>query len=83
MGGRLCSLDQTSRKLSNSVPAIEVLKFKIPSPQSFSAQISMSGRLNVDGETVNLDGGTLTLDGGTCPYYNLSTEYGTSFNVTR
>ena len=34
---------------------------------SSSAQISMGGRLNLDGGTLNLDGGTLTLDGGTRP----------------
>ena len=34
---------------------------------SFSAQISMGGRLNLDGGTLNLHGGTLTLDGGTRP----------------
>ena len=42
---------------------------------SSSAQISMGGRLNLDGGTLNLDGGTLTLDGGTRPLYNLSTGY--------
>ena len=40
---------------------------------SSSAQISIGGRLNLDGGTPNLDGGTLTLDGGTRPPYNLST----------
>ena len=34
---------------------------------SFSAQISMGGRLNLDGRTLNLDEGTLTLDGGMRP----------------
>ena len=42
---------------------------------SSSAQISMGGRLNLDGGTVNLDGRTLTINGGTCPPYNLSTGY--------
>ena len=32
---------------------------------SSSAEISMGGRLNLDGGTLNLDGGTLNLDGGT------------------
>ena len=43
--------------------------------RSSSAQLSMGGRLNLDGGTLNLDGGTLTLDGGTRPPYNLSTVY--------
>ena len=34
---------------------------------SSSAQISMDGRLNLDGGTLNVDGGTLNLDGGTRP----------------
>ena len=45
---------------------------------SSSAQISIGGRLNLDGGTPNLnggtpnlDGGTLTLDGGTRLPYNL------------
>ena len=45
---------------------------------SFSAQISMSGRLNLDVRTLNIDGETLTLDRGTrpsAPLYNLSTGY--------
>ena len=49
---------------------------------SFSAQISMSGRLNLDGGTLNLDEGTLNLDEGTLTLYegtripyNLSTGY--------
>ena len=32
---------------------------------SSSTQLSMGGRLNLDGGTLNLDGGKLTLDGGT------------------
>ena len=43
---------------------------------SSSAQLSMEGRLNLDGGTLNLDGGTLTLDGGRVfprSPYNLST----------
>ena len=43
---------------------------------SSSAQISMRGRLNLDGGTLNLDGETLTLDEGTRPPYNLSTGLG-------
>ena len=39
-----------------------------------SEQISMGGRLNLDGGTLNLDEGTLTLDEGTRPPYNLSTD---------
>ena len=42
---------------------------------SSSAQISMSGSLNLDGGTLNLDRGMLILDGGTRPAYNLSTAY--------
>ena len=34
---------------------------------SSNAQISMGGRLNLDGETLNLDGRTLTLDEGMRP----------------
>ena len=40
---------------------------------SSSAQLSMGGRLNLDGGTLNLDGGMLTLDGGTRLPNNLST----------
>ena len=50
---------------------------------SSSAQLSVGGRLNLDGGTVNLDGGTLTLDGGTrlpASPCNLSTVYNYSKN---
>ena len=43
---------------------------------SSSAQISIGGRLNLDGGTLNLDGGMPTFDGGRVPPsppYNLST----------
>ena len=49
-------------------------------------QISISGRLNLDGGTLNLDGGTLNLDVLKLkpyrPPYNLSTGY-TTCNVQR
>ena len=44
---------------------------------SSSPQLSMGGRLNLDGGTLNLDGGTLTLGGRTRPPaspYNLSSD---------
>ena len=40
---------------------------------SSSVQISIGGRLNLDGGTLNIDGGTLTLDGGKRSPFNLST----------
>ena len=48
------------------------------------AQISMGGRLNLDGGILNVDGGMLTLDGGTRPAafpYNLSTGYRSTYTA--